>query len=375
MKDDAAQEVPVKLLLVDDLEANLVALEALLAGDGVEALKARSGEEALELLLEHDVALALLDVHMPGMDGFALAELMRGSNRSRHVPIIFVTADPLEQNRVFEGYDAGAVDFLIKPIEPRVLRHKTRTFFELYRQRRALAEMLRLNEMFLAAVGHDLRNPLNAVLLGADLVAKASNEPVARRAADRIRSSGQRMVRIVDDLFDLARTRLGRGLRLDRKMADARDIVERIVAEHRETHRDRHVELTVEPCPQGEWDPRRLEQVVSNLVGNAIRHGDPREPVSISVRPDGDSVRLAVHNGGSIPADLLPRIFVPFVQRSERGARAEGLGMGLYIVRQIVTAHGGRIEVLSDAASGTTFHVRLPLHPPAGDGQVRLTGS
>src|SRR6185312_10736222 len=103
---------PIKYLLVDDLEENLIALEALLRRDGVEILKASSGREALELLLAHDVALALLDVQMPEMDGFELAELMRGAERTRHVPIIFVTAATHEPQRVFQAYDAGAVDFL-----------------------------------------------------------------------------------------------------------------------------------------------------------------------------------------------------------------------------------------------------------------------
>src|ERR1700754_1880365 len=109
---------PVKFLVVDDKEENLIALEALLRRDGLEILKARSGDEALELLLVHDVALALLDVQMPEMDGFELAEFMRGSDRTRRVPIIFVTAGPHDQQRVFKGYESGAVDFLFKPIEP-----------------------------------------------------------------------------------------------------------------------------------------------------------------------------------------------------------------------------------------------------------------
>jgi len=353
---------PVKFLLVDDRDDNLVALEALLRRDGLQMLTAHSGTEALELLLAHDVALALLDVHMPDMDGFALAELMRGSARSRDVPIIFVTANPLEQQRVFQGYDAGAVDFLIKPIEPRVLRHKTETFFQLYRQKQALAEVLRFNETFLAAVGHDLKNPLNAVLCGAELIARTCADPAAKRTAERVRSSGQRMVRMVDDLFDLARARLGCGLLIERQRTDARATVERIVAEHQASSAAREVRLTADHCPEGEWDPKRLEQVVSNLVGNALRHGDPGEPVSVDVRPGDGCVCITVHNGGVIPPELMPHIFAPFVQRERRARGSEGLGMGLYIVEQIVVAHDGRIDVRSTPQEGTTFRVELPLH-------------
>ena len=127
----------IKCLLVDDLRENLLALSALLEGDDIETLTAQSGAEALELLLVHDFALAFLDVQMPEMDGFELAELMRGSERTRHVPIIFVTAGAREAQRVFKGYESGAVDFIYKPIEPHILKNKADVFFQLYRQRAA----------------------------------------------------------------------------------------------------------------------------------------------------------------------------------------------------------------------------------------------
>ncbi|HNC84304.1 MAG TPA: response regulator, partial [Nitrospira sp.] len=128
-----------KLLLVDDHEANLVALRTLLSQDGVEVLQAGSGREALEMLLDHDVALAIIDVHMPIMDGFELAELMRGSRRTQHVPIIFLTGESQDNLHRFRGYQAGAVDFLYKPIEPHVLRSKAAIFLDLFRQREELA--------------------------------------------------------------------------------------------------------------------------------------------------------------------------------------------------------------------------------------------
>ncbi|KQV40760.1 MULTISPECIES: response regulator [unclassified Rhizobium] len=131
---------PVPFILVDDLEENLISLEALLRRDDLLILKARSGDEALELLLQHDVALALVDVQMPGLNGFELAELMRGNERTRRIPIIFVTAGSADGQRRFQGYEAGAVDFIQKPIEPCILRSKVDVFFELYRQRQQLAE-------------------------------------------------------------------------------------------------------------------------------------------------------------------------------------------------------------------------------------------
>src|SRR6202012_1278638 len=131
---------PVSFLLVDDLDENLLSLEALLRREDLVLLKTRSGDEALELLLRHDVALALVDVQMPGLNGYELAELMRGSERTRRIPIIFVTAAGPDSQRRFRGYEAGAVDFIQKPIEPDILRSKAGVFFELSRQRQQLAE-------------------------------------------------------------------------------------------------------------------------------------------------------------------------------------------------------------------------------------------
>ena len=129
---------PINFLIVDDLEENLLSLEALLQRDGLAFLKARSGEEALEILLKHDVALALLDVQMPGIDGFQLAEFMRGNERARHIPIIFLTAGTADTKRRFRGYEAGAVDFIHKPIEVDILRSKADVFFDLHQQRRQI---------------------------------------------------------------------------------------------------------------------------------------------------------------------------------------------------------------------------------------------
>jgi two-component system, sensor histidine kinase and response regulator len=357
---------PAKVLLVDDLAENLVALRALLRDEGVELLEARSGREALELLLAHEVALALVDVQMPELDGFELAELMRGSNRTRHVPIIFVTAGSSEPRGVFRGYDAGAVDFLFKPVDPRVLRHKVATFCELYRQRQLLArqareleETLRLNETFVAAVSHDLRNPLNAILVAAEMLAGEAPADL-RPLAERVCASGRRMAGLLDDLNDLARARLAKGIPLEFRDADLGDVARKVVAEHESLCPECEFGLSAEGDLRGRWDDPRLEQVLSNLLGNAARHRSTG--TRVSVRLDGgkpDRVELSVHNEGSIDPALLPQIFDPF--RSGKGAqgRSSGLGLGLYIVDQIVRGHGGHVAAIS-GDDGVTFRVVLP---------------
>jgi signal transduction histidine kinase len=365
---DTSVPARIKCLLVDDLEENLLALSALLARDDVSILTARSGSEALELLLLHDVALAFLDVQMPDMDGFELAELIRGSERTRHIPLIFVTAGAREPHRQFKGYESGAVDFIYKPIEPHILKNKADVFFELYRQRQLLAmelndrtETLRLNEMFSALLAHDLRSPLSAILASARLLQRRSTEQAALDTAARIVTSGNRMARMIEDMLDLARARLGGGITVKRQMADFRALVERVLRENQEAAPDRPIEVSFEGNFNGFWDPERIAQVASNLIGNALKHGSPG--MSIQVRLDGtdaDHVMFSVKNGGTIPADIRPHLFDPFRGALRQSGRSDGLGLGLYIVSQIVQAHGGSVEVATGANSETAFHIKLP---------------
>jgi len=358
----------VKCLLVDDVEENLIALEALLQREGVDILKASSGPEALELLLQHsDVALALLDVQMPEMNGFELAELIRGSERTRHVPLIFMTAGSRDQNWQFKGYETGAVDFLYKPIDPHMLINKANVFFELHRQKRAIArelhertEALRINEMFMAVLSHDLRGPLSAILASAMVLQRPQDADKVHALAEKIQNSGRRMGRMIEDLLDVTRARQAGGLVVRREPMDLSDAAQRTVQEIRSSHPERVVEVEQAGDLQGAWDGERLCQVLSNLLGNAMHHGAPDQPVLL--RLDGsapDVVALSVTNGGTIPPDLIPHLFDPFRGRSRASGGHQGLGLGLYIVQQLVLAHEGRIEVCSREGR-TSFQVVLP---------------
>jgi signal transduction histidine kinase len=359
--------LPVKCLIVDDMEENLLALSALLEGGNVQLLAARSGAEALELVLVHDVALAFLDVQMPEMDGFELAELLRGSERTRHIPLIFVTAGAREQKRLFKGYELGAVDFIYKPIEPLIVKNKAEVFFELYRQRRQQAlelqertETLRLNEMFSALLAHDLRNPLSAIIASAQLLLRRTEDRAALEAGERIITSGKRMSRMIEDMLDLARARLAGGIVVKRELTDSRALVERVVSEHQAAAPARVIEFVCEGDCSGVWDPSRIAQVASNLIGNALKHGKPDAPICVLL--DGsaaDSVSLVVRNGGTIPPEVLAHLFDPFLG-GQRAGRGEGLGLGLYIVNQIVQAHQGAVEAATERSDETSFRVDLP---------------
>lgn len=338
----------VNVLVVDDVAENLVAMRALLQRDGIEVLCAASGAEALELLLANEVAVALLDVHMPEMDGFSLAELMRGASRSREVPIIFLTASPSDPRRAFKGYEAGAVDFLHKPVEPQVILGKVKVFVELFQQRRLLKERadtleraLQLNETMMAVLTHDLRTPLSAMLLCAEkLSVQLPDDERVQRTLSHLETSGWRMARMVEQLLDFSRIRSG-GLRLQPRTVELGELLASAVGEARRAHPEAHITLDVaHPLPL-KVDPDRLAQVVSNLVGNAVLHGTGG-PVGVAAEATaaGGAV-LRVSNRGSIDEAVLPRLFEPF-KGSFRSSH--GLGLGLFIAHQFVQAHGGRLE-------------------------------
>jgi signal transduction histidine kinase len=353
---------------VDDREENLLALRALLRDDDLELLEARSGREALELLLVHDVALVLLDVQMPEMDGFEVAELVRGSERTRDVPIIFITAGGHDQNRVFKGYESGAVDFLHKPVDGTILRNKAGVFFELNRRKVLLArelqareQSLKLNEMFMAVLGHDLRSPLSAVRLGAELLQRSSQEPAVRDISARILSSTSHMVAMIEDLLDVARARQGAGLPVDRQPCDLGEVVQRAVQEQRLLHPTREIVVDASGNLEGCWDAARLRQLSTNLLANALKHGTADVPVRVELSGQAaDVVHLTVRNGGEIPPHLLETLFDPFHGSERYGRRHEGLGLGLFIARQIARAHHGTIDVRSSPGEGIAVQVQLP---------------
>lgn len=370
--------LPVKCLLVDDLEENLLALSALLRRDDVELLLARSGAEALALLQVHDVALAFLDVQMPDIDGFELAELMRGNDRTRHVPLIFVTAGARDQYPLFKGYNTGAVDFLYKPVDPYILQSKADVFFQLHRQKLQLAqelrqrtETLRLNEMFMAVLGHDLRNPLSSILMSAHLLQRRSSDEAVQKVAARLLSSGKWMSRMIADVLDLAQARLGGGISIRCAPTDLATLVQGVVQDCQAAEPERQIHLHPAGDLSGEWDADRLAQVALNLIGNALQHGLPDRPVD--VRLDGsqsDVVVFSVENEGAIPAEVLPHVFDPFRGGRQLAGRSEGLGLGLYIVQQIVLAHQGHVDVRSEAGGRTVFRITVPRRTRACGGDV-----
>ena len=223
-------------------------------------------------------------------------------------------------------------------------------------------------DQLISIVSHDLRNPLSGILMGSAVLTRTEGlDDKSTRLATRIQNSAKRMVRIVDDLLDLTRTRLGSEIPLSRRAMDAGPVCELVIAELEGSHPHAVIRYTSKGDLSGEWDSDRLAQVLSNLLKNALQHGDMEKPISVLAQGHGEEVALSIHNAGrTIPANALKGIFEPNVRNVQDPAKAPtGLGLGLYIAKEVMTAHGGTIDVTSSDDRGTTFTLRLPRHQPS----------
>lgn len=386
------------LLIVDDLPENLLALDALLKAPGVRVHRAESAEQALELLLRHEFALAILDVQMPGMDGFQLAELMRSTERTKHIPIVFVSAAGRELNYAFKGYESGAVDFMQKPLDIHAVRSKVSVFVDLYRNRKRLARQLealersrreqevlldelrstkaeleaavRMRDDFMSIVSHELKTPLNTLILEVQLRKlqlgrnnlAAFSEDRLRQMVDKDERQIQSLIRLIDDMLDVSRIRTGK-LSIRPSRADLGKLAASVVENFSPQMEASGCTLLFQrPEPIiGVWDEFRIEQVLANLLTNAMRYGAGKPvQVSVSATPEGACIEVR-DQGIGISQKSLERIFCQF-ERAEGSESSAGLGLGLFIAEQIVKAHNGRIQVVSEEGKGALFRVLLPLN-------------
>jgi signal transduction histidine kinase len=394
-----------KILVVNDDAGSLLALTSLLdqwADEShYEVLAARSGQEALRQVLLHDFAVILLDVNMPGMDGFETAEAIHQRARSADIPIIFVTAFLADEIDRLKAYQRGAADFLFTPVIPQILHAKVSVFValamkneELKRQTQALSQRtteltatnqrltLEMEERreaerkshakdeFLAMLGHELRNPLSAISSAASLIGLpgAGSDSIGR-AKQIIQRQSQHLSRIVDDLLDLSRAMSGKIL-LARQPLDVAALVGACLDTFRATGRTSQYTVGVHMAPGWvDGDPTRLEQIATNLIDNALKYTQPGGSIDIHVGADdasGQIVLRVADSGVGIGAELLPHVFDVFVQGSITLDRAQGgLGIGLALVRRLVELHGGSVTATSDGASrGSVFEIRLPKGEP-----------
>ena len=410
----------VNILVVDDRDENLMALEAVLSDPSYRLVRAKSGREALKEVLDQDFALILLDVVMPGVDGYETATLIRERPRSRQTPIIFLTANDFGVNYVFRGYTVGAVDYLVKPVPADVLRSKVAVFVELFRRQEALrkgqeeleskiaertkelatanvalsaeieerrkiekerVQLLkreqaarleaeranRLKDEFLATLSHELRTPLNAIMGWAHVLTQTSHDrDTVQRASNVIRQNATSQAQLIDDILDVSRIVGGR-LVIESGLVSVRRVIEDAIDSLMPAAQAKSIHVTRELADDlnilGDRD--RLQQVVWNLVSNAFKFTPKGGSVTVRLAEvDGDVQIEVADTGIGIAGDFLPFVFDRFRQAdSSMSRRHNGLGLGMAIVRHLVELHGGTVTVESPGENqGTTFRLRLPKH-------------
>jgi signal transduction histidine kinase len=405
-------EEPVQILVVDDHRENLVALEAILAPLGHRVLLADSGKAALKLLLEHEVALILLDVSMPDVDGYEVAELIRMRPSNRDTPIIFLTANSKSTAAVFKGYSVGAVDYIFKPVSADILISKVTIFVDLYRRSRALLQktealrsahaeldtrvkerteqLARANERlksevmqrrraeaeradllqrerearreaervnrtkdeFLATLSHELRTPLNAILGWSHLLeSTAPDAAMIARGMKVIKNNALAQKQLIEDILDVSRIINGK-MMLKLTSVDVRGVVESALDTLRPAAEAKRIAIVTElaSAPVIVGDEDRLQQIVWNLLSNAIKFTPKEGRVEVRLEVADSDLRLVVRdNGRGIAPEFLPHIFDRFSQADSSMTRTHGgLGLGMAIVRHLVELHGGTVQAESE---------------------------
>jgi signal transduction histidine kinase len=357
---------PANILLVDDKPENLFALEELLTRPDRVIYKAGSGNDALRVLLKHEFALVLLDVQMPDMDGYECAQLMRSAERTRLIPIIFVTAGDRSEERTFRGYEAGAVDFLYKPINSHTLTSKVDIFLELSRTSRSLertAALLRDRiddlEYVHQTLSHDLRAPLRSIRAFSEVIAETQRDKLDAQGTDaleRVVRATVRMTAMIEDLYTVlkftseevhvANVDLGAALR---------DVLENLRSDvQRAGATITHTDLPTIRTPR-----RLVVQILQNLIANALAFA-AAEPLAIHIaavrRTRYWEVTVRDNGVGIAPADRA-RLFKLFSRLDESRS---GSGVGLALCKRAVEKLGGRIWLVADHAPGAAFAFTLP---------------
>lgn len=407
------------ILIVDDKQENLFSLKTLLQLHSYEVDTASSGEDALRKILKNEYALIILDVQMPGMDGFEVAEAVNGYSKARNIPIIFLSAVNIDKRFITKGYASGGVDYITKPFDPDLLLLKVQTFCKLHDQTKELQQMqevlkaevesrklahqaleevnllledkvkdrtkelvqankeLELNnielQQYASVASHDLQEPLRKIMTFANMLNDryVRDNPDAEQLLKRILASSERMRSLINDLLNYSKLSVASPF----TNADLNNIVEETISDLELSINEKGAEVIIEHLPQAEVIPGQMRQVFQNIISNALKFSrkdtppvikiwaeriDKKDPESI-VNRSGDFLRIFVRdNGIGFDEVFLEKIFTLF-QRLHGRTEYEGTGIGLAIVKKIIDKHNGLITAKSTEGEGTTFIIVLPV--------------
>lgn len=394
------------ILLVDDRQENLFALKNWLQLNLYEVQTASSGEEALKNILKNEYELIILDVQMPGMDGYEVAETIAGYSKSKDVPIIFLSAVHIDKKFITKGYASGGVDYITKPFDPELLLLKIKTFSRLYRQTKELneikatleqkveertAELKESNrqleesnselQQYASIASHDLQEPLRKIITFSNIIKENFLEgmPDAERYIDKIIASSERMRKLINDFLNYSKLSVAKKF----IYSDLNEILAATINDLEVSIKEKEAEVITEALPSIETIPDQMRQVFQNIISNALKFSrtgvaplikiwsDRTAQKSIKSKPsnNGDFCRIYISdNGIGFNEKYLDKIFTMF-QRLHGKSEYEGTGIGLSIVKKIIEKHNGLLTAKSKEGEGTTFIIVLPLTQHATSSQ------
>lgn len=401
------------ILIVDDIAANIVALKSTLELHNFEVDTAESGEDALKKILKNDYSLIILDVQMPGMDGFEVAEMLSGNNRTKEIPVIFLSAVNKEKRFISKGYESGGVDYVTKPVDPDLLILKVKTFLKLYSQHKELKDIrdllskeieirkeaqqnlelkvtertkelvekndeleIRNHELqqFSWVVSHDLKEPLRKIEIFSKLIKERylHDDPKAVDYIDRTVGAAGRMSNLITDLLDYSRL----SSKVAPVLTNLNDVVQEVLSDFDHVIEQKQARFQIDELPVLNAVPSQLRQVFQNLIGNSLKFSKEdlspeititcekidKKEVNASVSESGKFYRITVtDNGIGFDEAYLEKIFIIFQSLNARGVY-EGTGIGLAIAKKIIEKHNGIITAKSQPGNGASFIIVLPVN-------------
>jgi len=400
------------ILIVDDIRANIIALQKILELHSLRVDSAESGEEALKKILKTDYSLIIMDVQMPGMDGFEVVETLAGSNRTKDIPVIFLSAVNKQKKFISRGYETGGVDYITKPVDPDLLILKVKTFLKLYEQKKELKdirdllskeieirkeaqenlelkvaertkELVLKNEelefrnhelqQFSWVVSHDLKEPIRKIELFIKIIKERflKPDPVAIDYVNRTVRSAERMSKLITDLLDYSRLSSG----VDPELTDLNEVIGEVIADFDYLIEEKEAVINLSHLPTINGIPSQLRQIFQNLVGNSLKFSKTGVPPVITITSEiisdksfdspasqsGNYCRISVEdNGIGFDEKFLDKIFIIFQSLNDRNSY-EGTGIGLAIAKKIIEKHNGLITARSKPDAGSCFIIVLPL--------------